>query len=367
MTPSSGSSPLARGLPRPVEADGEGLGIIPARAGFTRPGSRGAGRRADHPRSRGVYAACHPAAAAQMGSSPLARGLPCTASASRPAGGIIPARAGFTHPDHRSQFPEADHPRSRGVYPPGLPSSIRPAGSSPLARGLLVQIDRSGAQRGIIPARAGFTSGRRICGWAGGGSSPLARGLLVFEPVRHQYRRIIPARAGFTAGGPVLVGGHGDHPRSRGVYRATEAAISLREGSSPLARGLRGGVIGGGVEQRIIPARAGFTRRRRWWRSWPWDHPRSRGVYPTIWRRRPAGPGSSPLARGLLESVLTDEGYVGIIPARAGFTAPARARTGPASDHPRSRGVYGSPPTPTAATGGSSPLARGLHRLRHGR
>ena len=339
----SGSSPLARGLPG---QDLVGLGaarIIPARAGFTRPATLRPPPRWDHPRSRGVYPAPPLPAARPAGSSPLARGLhiPTTAVSFRKR--IIPARAGFTLLGCRPRYGRPDHPRSRGVYSPTPSTPIGAGGSSPLARGLLVQIDRSGAQRGIIPARAGFTSGRRICGWAGGGSSPLARGLLVFEPVRHQYRRIIPARAGFTAGGPVLVGGHGDHPRSRGVYRATEAAISLREGSSPLARGLRGGVIGGGVEQRIIPARAGFTRRRRWWRSWPWDHPRSRGVYPTIWRRRPAGPGSSPLARGLPGGGDGGGHGHGIIPARAGFTLQSGAGDRLAQDHPRSRGVYWNP------------------------
>ena len=52
----AGSSPLARGL---LEIDShlpEGSGIIPARAGFTRDGTRKSRCRKDHPRSRGVYA-----------------------------------------------------------------------------------------------------------------------------------------------------------------------------------------------------------------------------------------------------------------------------------------------------------------------
>ena len=50
-----------------------------------------------------------------------------------------------------------------------------------------------------------------------------------------------------------------DHPRSRGVYVADEVVGPGEVGSSPLARGLlliRGL---GGVHNRIIPARAGFT------------------------------------------------------------------------------------------------------------
>ena len=72
----AGSSPLARGLHRLVEADGAPLGIIPARAGFTHVLVCGPRGRGDHPRSRGVYIVnCGPGHT-QIGSSPLARGLP---------------------------------------------------------------------------------------------------------------------------------------------------------------------------------------------------------------------------------------------------------------------------------------------------
>ena len=54
-------------------------------------------------------------------------------------------------------------------------------------------------------------------------------------------------------------GGREDHPRSRGVYNPYDAVDPTRQGSSPLARGLRG--VGGFTVDvdRIIPARAGFT------------------------------------------------------------------------------------------------------------
>ena len=90
---------------------------------------------------------------------------------------IIPARAGFTTIPESSSRPKRDHPRSRGVYD-GVdgPATIR-AGSSPLARGLLLGLSDNVSYFGIIPARAGFTSApgapvRRVMG-----SSPLARGL----------------------------------------------------------------------------------------------------------------------------------------------------------------------------------------------
>jgi len=50
-----------------------------------------------------------------------------------------------------------DHPRSRGVYGARRPMVGRRAGSSPLARGLLIGVRLLRLRRRIIPARAGFT------------------------------------------------------------------------------------------------------------------------------------------------------------------------------------------------------------------
>ena len=50
--------------------------------------------------------------------------------------------------------------------------------------------------------------------------------------------------------------------------------------------------------------------------------------------------GSSPLARGLRGGVLDGARPVGIIPARAGFTPPMGVSGRERGDHPRSRGVY---------------------------
>ena len=154
-----------------------------------------------------------------------------------------------------------DHPRSRGVYARADNDYANVAGSSPLARGLPCHYAMLLGVAGIIPARAGFTR--------------------------------------------VHVEGHSrnrDHPRSRGVYNLYGWITDRREGSSPLARGLRARVARGLPQQRIIPARAGFTLpaaapspRRR-------DHPRSRGVYRCTGRCGSPGRGSSPLARGLQRS-----------------------------------------------------------------
>ena len=193
-----------------------------------------------------------------------------------------------------------DHPRSRGVYH-ATDTTISPRqGSSPLARGLpgadldglLRQVDHP-RSRGVYRPSAPLTG-------SPGGSSPLARGLPA-DRRRPRFRSR-------------------DHPRSRGVYTTSPRGRPPRRGSSPLARGLPNAHGTHLRDDGIIPARAGFTRRRGHFRPGRRDHPRSRGVYPG---RPPGGRrarGSSPLARGLRDRGGGQGGDGGIIPARAGFT-----------------------------------------------
>ena len=95
----------------------------------------------DHPRSRGVYTRTDGTGRSSLGSSPLARGLLVQDETEVVGAGIIPARAGFTLASCRPHTRPWDHPRSRGVYPGML--------------GVRVDLPR------IIPARAGFTLGDR--------------------------------------------------------------------------------------------------------------------------------------------------------------------------------------------------------------
>ena len=232
--------------------------IIPARAGFTVHASRASDLRADHPRSRGVYETSKCSAAAFAGSSPLARGLLTTTHGKREKTGIIPARAGFTPTTSWRSAGRWDHPRSRGVYRENEADRAGLPGSSPLARGLPIAIFEAMAEHGIIPARAGFTLARsaslgttpdhpRSRGvynasngalYDGNGSSPLARGLQKALAERRVERGIIPARAGFTHGVGRSLLPCTDHPRSRGVYSPIISSFARAAGSSPLARGL---------------------------------------------------------------------------------------------------------------------------------
>ena len=131
---------------------------------------------------------------------------------------------------------------------------------------------------------------------------------------------IIPARAGFTLRRAWVRALGGDHPRSRGVYPRPDPRERIREGSSPLARGLREAVQDGLGGRRIIPARAGFTVFRVSFCSYVWDHPRSRGVYVIDVPASEWLTGSSPLARGLRVYAKPNDAGARIIPARAGFT-----------------------------------------------
>ena len=234
-----------------------------------------------------------------------------------------------------------DHPRSRGVYCCALCIIEAWKGSSPLARGL--QGDEGGWPKPgrIIPARAGFT-GDPLPGGLPRGDHPRSRGVYWLNPFKAGPTNwIIPARAGFTDAAGAGADHAEDHPRSRGVYSVISTGLSAGCGSSPLARGLRR--LGGGPDRcaRIIPARAGFTPRSPGPRAGMTDHPRSRGVYGGWSGNVVVGVGSSPLARGLHGVAQAEEANRRIIPARAGFTRRPCVRRRRGQDHPRSRGVYG--------------------------
>ena len=174
------------------------------------------------------------------------------------------------------------------------------------------------------------------------GSSPLARGLPHSHTGGRIVGRIIPARAGFTRSLQPAVTRHTDHPRSRGVYGPLPSPPLAGTGSSPLARGFTSTGCGPGRPPR--------------------DHPRSRGVYTAVQGVRTPVAGSSPLARGLLDLQPRPGIIERIIPARAGFTASVRTRRLSDGDHPRSRGVYKCGGITIVRRGGSSPLARGLRQ-----
>ena len=252
-----GSSPLARG-PRRSEEGAEGLaGLIPARAGTTVHGCSPSEEGRAHPRSRGDHEAPLTTETVRQGSSPLARGPLVEVEQFYAGVGLIPARAGTTKISVMFITCNGAHPRSRGDHHllRRLRSGLR--GSSPLARGPLITSILPTGTLGLIPARAGTTccgERRRFRSWA--------------------------------------------HPRSRGDHARTEPPLHQPAGSSPLARGPHSPTHQGVIMNGLIPARAGTTGR-----AWPlfllrWAHPRSRGDHIADIETYYGKSGSSPLARG---------------------------------------------------------------------
>ena len=131
----AGSSPLARGTLRNIMRHPCFSRLIPARAGNTMASISSAGTPAAHPRSRGEHTDSrlpHPVAA---GSSPLARGTPRPYRWACSPGRLIPARAGNTSQPAHCPHCQSAHPRSRGEHFCCAARYRESRGSSPLARG----------------------------------------------------------------------------------------------------------------------------------------------------------------------------------------------------------------------------------------
>ena len=147
-----GSSPRERGKLLPGNPGQGPLRIIPARAGKTPRAARFCVRTTDHPRSRGENEWVCCAYQRPYGSSPLARGKPMPQEGLPGQAGIIPARAGKTSGFAVRTSAHTDHPRSRGENCASPLSSAAAAGSSPRERGKQGQIRQCRPQSRIIPA-----------------------------------------------------------------------------------------------------------------------------------------------------------------------------------------------------------------------
>ncbi len=151
------------------------------------------------------------------------------------------------------------------------------AGSSPHARGTPNRREGGEYRRRFIPACAGNASkspslslsspvhprmrGERMSyewqGMARHGSSPQARGPLVIDGLRVFLRRFIPACAGNAGIDSFQARPHAVHPRMRGERIITAPDYAQMIGSSPHARGTRGGSQFHQSQERFIPACAG--------------------------------------------------------------------------------------------------------------
>ena len=191
------------------------------------------------------------------------------------------------------------------------------------------------------------------------GSSPHARGARSACPARSGRRGIIPACAGSTRPARDQDGRRADHPRMRGEHTLVAASTSLAAGSSPHARGALESDGGEPLAHGIIPACAGSTLCFCPCHDAPRDHPRMRGEHAAAYSSRVWPAGSSPHARGAPARRHGRRGHTGIIPACAGSTSCRRSGSARRGDHPRMRGEHTGRTVAEIAAAGSSPHARG--------
>ena len=268
------------------------------------------------------------------------RGQPALLITTLVQGRIIPARAGPTRRSSVLSAVFSDHPRSCGANPFVAVGDGQRGGSSLLVRGQHLDLAPGHLPLRIIPARAGPTSTRpsthtvptdhpRSCGANVDvsvsvdlvcGSSPLVRGQPDRKRPADMEQRIIPARAGPTTQARCRPPATSDHPRSCGANHRAATPGHRPCGSSPLVRGQLRRCFWSRGRVRIIPARAGPTRRAHIFKRLHTDHPRSCGANLSWVFRHFCHCGSSPLVRGQPVFVSTASMMHRIIPARAGPT-----------------------------------------------
>ena len=140
--------------------------------------------------------------------------------------------------------------------------------------------------------------------------------------------------------------------------------VAALRGSSPLTRGAPGERLRGCLIRGIIPAHAGSTSTADAKTPCLADHPRSRGEHGLNRSRSAMQGGSSPLTRGARSGLISKRQLARIIPAHAGSTCWRSPVRWSSADHPRSRGEHLAQGVSQKANLGSSPLTRGAPWLR---
>ena len=375
----AGSSPRVRGKQERAGLAGVLVRIIPARAGQTEKTNRPAAQSPDHPRACGANVRVGSGMGEVAGSSPRVRGklaVPCSAAA--PCR-IIPARAGQTRTTGTRTSTSPDHPRACGANHRQIGEFMAEPGSSPRVRGKLGVLGGECLAGRIIPARAGQTFGLsfrfrglpdhpRACGANDMmvilsdyliGSSPRVRGKPEALYTHVCAERIIPARAGQTRCCARQAAGWPDHPRACGANCAANPVEHAAHGSSPRVRGKPRRLLRLSCRFRIIPARAGQTRRGTSRSRTRPDHPRACGANGQHADAGHAVAGSSPRVRGKRRKGSQPHNVIRIIPARAGQTSPRWWAASYRTDHPRACGANRAATLDDMYLHGSSPRVRG--------
>ena len=176
-----GSSPPARGTREPVVRSCYSLRFIPARAGNTARPAPARCTTAVHPRPRGEHEALALAPGEPDGSSPPARGTPRPARPAVRGIRFIPARAGNTSPSGQLLGHVPVHPRPRGEHSFVSSSFSLFGGSSPPARGTRSTGHPLVPAYRFIPAQRGEHTRAMQMSIGITGSSPPARGTRVWR------------------------------------------------------------------------------------------------------------------------------------------------------------------------------------------
>ena len=139
----------------------------------------------------------------------------------------------------------------------------------------------------------------------------------------------------------------------------TVITCRFASGSSPLARGTLQSRIFRFSRRGLIPARAGNTACYLWASGWTGAHPRSRGEHMGFPSVPSLDMGSSPPVRGAHVAYRRYEGHAGLIPACAGSTPMSRLVSAPCWAHPRLCGEHANEKAGKRTLLGSSPPVRG--------
>ena len=170
------------------------------------------------------------------------------------------------------------------------------------------------------------------------GSSPRGRGKLGISQADLARLRLIPARAGKTRRSGSLSPPPSAHPRAGGENNLRASPGHCSRGSSPRGRGKPTGPPRPASKPRLIPARAGKTTSQRRSGHARTAHPRAGGENNTCLRASVDTAGSSPRGRGKLVVLPTPPFWFGLIPARAGKTGRVSIHLRLAWAHPRAGG-----------------------------
>ena len=170
------------------------------------------------------------------------------------------------------------------------------------------------------------------------GSSPHGRGKRVECGDEPCGRGLIPAWTGKTSRASTWPTTGASHPRMDGENLMRWRVSGPATGLSPRGRGKQTIEEGDFLVFRLIRARAGKTEQSSGQpHSWP-AHPRAGGENDVSACSRSARAGSSPRGRGKRGFVDTNRHVEGLIPARAGKTAPCRSPNPANQAHPRAGG-----------------------------